>query len=761
MQLDLRGRVMNFCAGLVVVSCAPQAVNSPEPIHSVKLPAADAKLPPTSSQGTPYAFRNVTILGGGFVSGIVFSPAKSGVAYARTDVGGIYRLDPTRRRWLPLTDMFGRVDSNSMGVESIAPDPVDPNKVYAAVGTYAQTWAPNGAILRSSDQGVSWQRTDMPIRMGGNEHGRSIGERLAVDPNKTDHLWFGSRKNGLWRSVDAGVTWNKVESFPQKEDPTGLGVGFLVFDAQSGKRGTPTPSFYAGMASGEVGLYVTIDGGASFKAIPKQPYKLLPSHAAFDARGTLYISYGNAPGPNDVTDGAVYKYDPKSGAFSNITPLAPNAVDRFGYGGLAVDIQHPGTLLTTTIDRWTQGDEIFRSTDGGQHWFPLLKRAIRDPRGANYLYFGRRTLGPPGWMGDIDIDPFDANHVMHVCGQGVWASDDVARADKALPTRWTFRNEGIEETVVTQLVSPPSGAPLLSGVADICGFRHDDLERSPPRGMHANPICNATSGLDFAAHQPEMMVRVGSLWGAGKHGAFSSDGGRTWTPFRSEPSGAESGGVIAISSDGASLLWSTNEGSPVYSHNRGKTWSKSRGLPAAVPATLWVPVNVLLASDRVNPAKLYAFDSANGVVYASESAGVDFKPTYSGLPTLAEWARSSGSIQALPGVEGDIWISTGKALFRSRDSGRDFRQLEKVEECHAVGFGIGAPDRSNPSVFMVGKVSGISGLFRSDDLGRTFVRINDDLHQFGFVTRITGDARRHGRVYVGTAGRGILVGDPR
>jgi photosystem II stability/assembly factor-like uncharacterized protein len=61
---------------------------------------------------------------------------------------------------------------------------------------------------------------------------------------------------------------------------------------------------------------------------------------------------------------------------------------------------------------------------------------------------------------------------------------------------------------------------------------------------------------------------------------------------------------------------------------------------------------------------------------------------------------------------------------------------------------------------LVGKVKGVYGFFRSDDAGATWVRINDDQHQYGWVSVITGDARVHGRVYIGSGGRGILYGDP-
>ena len=42
----------------------------------------------------------------------------------------------------------------------------------------------------------------------------------------------------------------------------------------------------------------------------------------------------------------------------------------------------------------------------------------------------------------------------------------------------------------------------------------------------------------------------------------------------------------------------------------------------------------------------------------------------------------------------------------------------------------------------------------------SWVRINDDQHQWGLVLHVTGDPKVYGRVYVGTHGRGTLYGDP-
>src|ERR1700761_9215847 len=81
-----------------------------------------------------YTWNNVTILGGGFVPGIVFSPVSKNLIYARTDIGGFYRWNAATGAWIPLNDAESTY--NLTGGESIAPDPVDSNVVYMAAGMY-------------------------------------------------------------------------------------------------------------------------------------------------------------------------------------------------------------------------------------------------------------------------------------------------------------------------------------------------------------------------------------------------------------------------------------------------------------------------------------------------------------------------------------------------------------------------------------------------------------------------------------------------
>jgi hypothetical protein len=55
-------------------------------------------------------------------------------------------------------------------------------------------------------------------------------------------------------------------------------------------------------------------------------------------------------------------------------------------------------------------------------------------------------------------------------------------------------------------------------------------------------------------------------------------------------------------------------------------------------------------------------------------------------------------------------------------------------------------------------VKGQEGLWRSDDEGKSWVRINDDAHQFGSFRAIAGYPLAWGTLYIALHRRGLLVG---
>lgn len=92
---------------------------------------------------TCYNWKNVRIGGGGgFVPGIIFNPSKKGLAYARTDIGGAYKLSTSGdHTWIPLQDVgVGSANWGDHYVDSLATDPIEVSRVYLFVGAYTNFW---------------------------------------------------------------------------------------------------------------------------------------------------------------------------------------------------------------------------------------------------------------------------------------------------------------------------------------------------------------------------------------------------------------------------------------------------------------------------------------------------------------------------------------------------------------------------------------------------------------------------------------------
>ena len=746
-----------------------------------------------------YIWKSVQIVGGGFVDGVIFHPTAAGVRYARTDMGGAYRWDGAAKRWQPILDWVPYKDLNLMGVESIAVDPANANRVYLACGTYTNARTPNGAILRSDDRGRTFERTDVPFKFGGNEDGRGNGERLVVDPRDGRILYLGTRHDGLWRSTDRGVTWGKVESFPDvKEAVTappapvagetpeqhwrrmpvnGDGIVFVKFVPGSGGQGAGSgvggETIYVGVSlMGRANLFASTDGGATWHEVVGAPSKYRPTRAALASDGFLYIAYGTAPGPSRMTDGAVWKLNTRSGEWTEITPDRPVAGSKqFGYAGVSVDARHPQTVIASSFGRpgAAGSEDIFRSTDGGATWKPIFGGGgVYDYTLAPYV-----KATPIHWLFDIEIDPTNSDHAVFTTGYGGWETFDLTAADSGKPTHWSALATGIEETVALQLDSPglngsAGGAHLITAIGDYGGFVHWDLDKPAAEGSSAPPRMGNTTGVVSAALKPEVVVRVGdsAQHKAGEGIGYSLDGGKTWKPATSAPTATSRAGSIAVGADGSVWVWSPEREAASVSRDQGATWTAVQGLP----------MGVRVVADAVDAKLFYGVSVKDQTLYRSVDGAASFMAGHLTMTSGGPDGGAGGSagrgdnrggqdrIYATPGRPGDIWLAAFDGLCHAKMGGKQegagFLRMAGVEEIHAFGFGKAAPGRSYPAMYLVGTVQGQRGIFRSIDEARTWVRINDDQHQWGLVLQIAGDPRIFGRVYVGTHGRGVFYGDP-
>lgn len=722
-----------------------------------------------------YTWKNARVDGGGFVPGIVFNRKERNLAYARTDIGGAYRWQQSSKTWTPLLDSVGWDDWGHTGVVSLASDSVDPDRVYAAVGTYTNSWDPgNGAVMRSADRGASWQKADLPFKLGGNMPGRGMGERLAVDPNRNSVLYLGAPSGkGLWRSTDSGASWSQVANFPNVgnyvQDPSDTsgyasdnqGIVWVTFDESTGTAGNATRTIYVGVADKDNAVYRSTDAGATWSRVAGQPTGYLAHKGVLDAaNGYLYLAYSDKGGPYDGGKGRLWRYATATGTWTDISPVA-EADTYYGFSGLTVDRQKPGTVMATAYSSWWPDTQIFRSTDSGGTWtkawdytsYPdRANRYTMDVSSSPWLTWGANPSPPEqtpklGWMTEaLEIDPFDSNRMMYGTGATIYGTEDLTKWDSG--GRFTVRPmvQGLEETAVNDLASPPSGAPLLSALGDVGGFRHTDLAKVPSM-MFTQPNFTTTTSLDFAEANPNTFVRVGNL-DSGPHIAFSTDNGANWFAG-TDPSGVSGGGTVAAAADGGRFVWSPAGAGVQYTTGFGTSWQASSGIPAGA----------VVESDRVDPKVFYGFKS--GKFYVSSDGGATFTASAaSGLPS-----GDSVRFKALPGTKGDVWVAGGAAdgaygLWHSTDAGATFTKLSGVEQADTIGFGKAATGASYQTLYTSAKIGGVRGIFRSTDKGATWTRINDDAHQWGWTgAAITGDPRVYGRVYVSTNGRGVVYGD--
>lgn len=717
----------------------------------------------------PYHFTSVRIGGGGFVSGLVYQPSAQGLLYARTDVGGAYRWDQSSMRWTALTDWLGAKDNNLLGIDSLAVDPRDANRVYLLSGTYNDPRVGNAAVLRSTDRGAHFQRSDLPFKMGGNELGRGNGERLAVDPNDGRILFLGSRDAGLWRSDDDGAHWKKVDSFPAvATSPSAtaknnwrqqaIGIVFVVFDPTSGSPGKPSSTLYAGVSTQQTSLYRSVDGGRTWNAVSGQPVGLRPNHMVRAGDGAYYLSYGDEPGPDSMHDGAVWKYEPAAQRWTDITPL-PHVIGTpsgYGWGAVAVDPRDPNVVMTATFAHYTPKDELFRSTDGGRHWQEIFARSQFDY--SDPVWVREHT---PHWLASIAIDPHDPDRVWFVTGYGVWMSTDMRQADHGGDVHWQFQDRGLEETVALDLISPPQGAHLLSAIGDLDGYKHDNLDvaqlqfTAPPR--YAN-----SESIDFAQNKPAVMVRSGYLrkpFDPAIRAAYSEDGGAHWHAFASEPEpSGEGAGTIAIAADGSAVMWLPRGAAHAYlTHDYGKHWQAVDGLPP----------HARVLSDRVDPKRFYAYEGRffgyeghATQVFVSRDGGAHFRAIDGALGERLKHG-SIAWMRAAPDAAGVVYVGgDGLGLLRARDDGSELAKLGELADVRDFGFGKSAPGSAAPTIFAVGQLGSVDGLYRSTDDGAHWLRIDDDAHRYGGERLVTGDPRVFGRVYFATSGRGVFYGDP-
>jgi photosystem II stability/assembly factor-like uncharacterized protein len=709
-------------------------------------------------QAAPPVWKNVALGGGGAIIGICADPNVQGLFYMRADIGGAYRWDPANSRWIPITEKLPKGTANDFGIDSIVVDPSHGKTVYILTGKYP--YAKGGHIYKSTDAGDTWTALATPPEMKSksNGPGRKYGERLGVDPNDPQVLAVATRNVGFWISADGGATWTQKGAFappPEKASEKNYsGMSFVAFDKGSGKTGSPTPILYVGTfdRGADGGVWKSTDAGETWK--PMTGGLPTPARCAVASDGTVYVTCLGGGKGDTAVKGAVFKAARNATSFTDCTPPTEKP-ERQSYVGLALDPANPQVVcVSQCISAF--GLDTFRSTDAGATWTAAGKlHGATDPATRD----GSQWFGN---IGQIVMNPFQPKEVWMADWLGVLRTPDITDPTKP----WDYLAAGDEEIVPLCLVCPPSGAPLLSGDADVNGAVHASLTAPPPQSFShtSKPVSiGSTTSLDFCEADPKCWARVMGSFVGSPNGLFSTDGGNSWLPFPSIPPGARHGRVAVSATDPNVIVWQSEDGNLYYTADRGKTWAKSATAPSIKVGEFQQDVQPL-TSDRVTGSTFYLLKDVGGESKSEVWRSTDGGATWAVASTIPHPSHVSlfqCKLLATPGVAGNLWLDLANVgLFKSSDGGSTFTALPDVNNAGVFALGKPAPNHKNPTLFFLGSVKKVGGIFRSNDDGVTWEQINNPETPINDAPKVMGaDRQVYGRAYIGTDGRGIYYDD--
>lgn len=756
-----------------------------------------------------YRYRNCPIPGGGYVTGLAYHPKTPGILYARTDIGGTYRFESETQRWVSLANHVTAVDSAEAFPIALALDAGDPEKLYIVSG---EDRKPYGKLSISHDRGRSFSHKPMPMFVHGNLSGRGTGYRLVVDPVNSDVLYFASQRDGLWRTRNAGDSWEKL---PLPEDYT-----TFVWVCSDGKTVVAGTAGYTTRQSDTLrghSLYVSYDAGERFEKLPMPENIIIPDSkmnglvaSRYDFDGTyLYITMnstgrwnyivplGYSCDTGDVIGGRVVRYFFENGriaGFDDITPEGENWLN-YGFGGICSCPSKPGLLACATLCREKEHPEvIYLSEDNGNTW-----RVSLDGLSKGGIYFRAPYMKPCynggvsllHWQSDLKIDPFDPNKLWFNSGTGVFTTDALLKDDPA----YHDHCDGLEETVHLNVYAPISGdVQVVDIVGDLGGFAFRDLDKpcensfADADGNRYITCINADiSDLDSGL---AVITARGNWKGKTKGGLIRTDDGfhsfrRIKMPFylggaleqqlRAIENPNVNPGWVAMSSNGQNIAWSVADNIRlpaawvISSRDGGESFQR-----AAIIDSAGRPVTAgffKVYADRVNDHLFYGFDH-RGSFFVSRDGGLTYHEKDAHLPEadfgFIDTANAT-EVRGVAGQAGLFYMALGSyGMWKLRYTEQtDTATAQKLsapgDSCLRLGLGLGVPGgdyvKDGKAIYFCGVVDGQYGFYRTLDEGKTCQRLNREDQMFGLINSIDGDKRVFGRFYIATGTRGLLYGE--
>jgi photosystem II stability/assembly factor-like uncharacterized protein len=690
-------------------------------LAAVALVAGAARAePPPAPSGAPaagayadLAWRMVGPFRGGRTRAVAGVPSQPHVFYVGAVNGGVWKTDDAGRTWQPI---FDAQPTQSIGAIAVAPS--DPNVIYVGSGEGLRRpdLSVGDGIYRSDDGGHSWAHL-------GLRDGQQIAE-LAVDPKDArrvfaavlGHPYGPNPERGIYRSLDAGVSWQRV--LGRDADTGGSAVAIDPADPQV---------VYAGLwqsrlgpwedkneFQGTGGLFKSSDGGSTWRQLSGGlPADLAQVNIAIapSAPRRLYAAVGTTePGEYSSAAGlGVFRSDDGGERWTRIT-TDPRPALRIGGGDLPilrVDPRNPDLLYST-------GLVTTRSADGGRTWqswrgapggddyqnlwiSPSDGRivALVSDQGALITLNGGETWSswfnqPTAQLYHVSVAP---TFPYRVCA-GQQESGSLCIASRGNDGSVTERDWHPVGAIEYGYVAPdPLDPDVIYG-----GGRNEvsKFHRSTGQVQNVTPIpvrgpdvrVDRTAPLMFSPLDPHVLY-----FGANRL-YRTGDGGDTWqaiSPDLARPAGAvpesvrgqhppeaeqQRGVIYALGPSPRDIdtLWAgTDDGFVWLTRDGGRQWSNVTP-PALTPwskVTQIEPSHFDARSAYVAVSRM-RIDDLRPYLYRTRDGGESWQPLVAGLPADAP----VNSVREDPERRVLLFAATEKAVWISYDDGERWDSLQ-------------------------------------------------------------------------------------
>ena len=298
---------------------------------------------------------------GGRTVGAVGVPQQPNVFYIGVNNGGVWKTNDYGRTWNPI---FDAQSTGSVGDVAVAPS--NPNTLYVASGEGIQRpdLSIGDGVYKSTDAGKTWANTG--INEGQQIGGIAIDptNENRVFAAVLGHPYGANKERGVYRTLNGGKTWEKVFYIDENTGAVEVVIDpkdpqIIYADMWAGRLAPWENGMWNGATSG---LFKSVDGGNTWKKLEKG----LPTPHEGLSRIGFCIAPSNskrlyATVEADEQNGGIYRSDDAGETWQKLSGDARYYGRGTDFAEIKVNPKNADIVYSANVVVW-------KSVDGGKNW---------------------------------------------------------------------------------------------------------------------------------------------------------------------------------------------------------------------------------------------------------------------------------------------------------------------------------------------------------------------------------------------------------